>query len=516
MKLKYSYIWIVLVLMGGFACTDRWDEHYDVYPETVNENVWSAMKNDPEISRFIQIMEENDMDTLFDLEKTDIPYTIMAPNNAAMEEYLASDTLSARFLKYHVLQHFVQSANVQGKRKIQTLTEKFALYERNGDGILIDGYQVKRESPLYLNGKYFVMDHVASPRPNFYEFFAVNNPVLKSYIDSRDSVILDREKSKPIGFDEFGRTIYDTVSINFNRFEAKYFPVTEEFRNITGTIVFPRKDDYEAALTEMAQKMGPGYTDFNDIPLDWQYTILMPHLLDQGIFLNMLEPEEFVWDSPLDTLKLQNIRGDSIQIFYTPVDKTILSNGYTYNYQDFTIPDSLFLGPTEYEAEFLLVKSGLNKYAWGSFVEVVTDQNFQPVQVLIPGASNDSVLQVVFTKGYDKRYSVEFETHNLFPRKYVMAVRTHMDIGGVYDYYVNDELVKSFNYYDFVRMRGIMTSVTGARYIPEGRWNKFDMWVENINEYGPAKIRIEYKGPGVGVPSNGLVLDYIQFIPYYE
>ena len=119
MKLKFSNILIVIALLGVFACSDKWDEHYDVYPDTVNENVWNAMKSDPDISRFVQIMEENDMDTLFE---SDIAYTILAPTNNAIEDFLSTDTLSARFLRYHVLQHFVQSSNVQGKRKIQPLT----------------------------------------------------------------------------------------------------------------------------------------------------------------------------------------------------------------------------------------------------------------------------------------------------------------------------------------------------------------------------------------------------------
>ena len=57
-----------------------------------------------------------------------------------------------------------------------------------------------------------------------------------------------------------------------------------------------------------------------------------------------------------------------------------------------------------------------------------------------------------------------------------------------------------------------MFSVTGARYIPDGRFNSFDMYVNNINEYGKAKIRFEYKQPG-NVLTNGLVIDYIDFLP---
>ncbi len=521
MKFKFS-IFIFIVLIGAVSCTKEWENHYDEYPETVNQNVWDAMQNDPNISDFVGILKNHQADTLF--EGTDNSYTIFAPTNDAMARYRNNgDTVSSTLLYYLIAEHFIQSGNIEGKRKVQTLTEKFALFEKYGNSMMIDGINVQSESPLYINGKYFTLEEVAKPLPNFYEFFAVNNPVLKSYIDSKDSIVLDKEKSKPIGFDENGNTIYDTVSIVYNNFEARWFPVSEEFRDITGTIVFPKKDDYQDALTVMAQNLQTGYADYKDIPLDWQNRVLIPHLLKQGVFLNMLEPEEFMWKSPKDTAKLQNIRGDSIPIFYTPVEKTLLSNGYTYNYQDFIIPDSLYMGGVKFEAEWLLRQTGVNRYGWTDSVKVVSDISVSPVRNYIPGASKDSVLSVTFPKGYNQRYSVEFYAQNLFPRKYAMVIRTHMDIGGVYDIYVNDELVKapysadhSFDYYEFIRRRNLIPSVTGGRYVPEGRWNKFDMLVENITSYSRPKIRIEYKGPSNLVPNNGLVIDYIEFVPYTD
>jgi hypothetical protein len=100
----------------------------------------------------------------------------------------------------------------------------------------------------------------------------------------------------------------------------------------------------------------------------------------------------------------------------------------------------------------------------------------------------------------------------MFPRKYAMIVRTHMNIGGIYDIYVNDKLVKTFDWYDFVKYKQIIPSVLGGRYLPTGNFNNFDMWVDNLTEYGSAKIRFEYKEPG-RVTNNGLVIDYIDFVP---
>lgn len=517
---------LIIITFSVFGCTKEWEDHYDVYPEAVNKKVWETLQSDPNVSEFVALLKEKQADTLFGRDNT---YTVLVPTNEALAAYLDTATITdtTTLIDYHFLTHFIQSGNIEGKRKVQTLTEKFALFERYGSDMTIDGIKVLSESPLYLDGKYFVLEEVAKPLPNFYQYYRLNNPVLRSYIDSQDSIVLDRERSKPIGFNEQGQTVYDSVVTIYNKFEAEYFAVSEEFRNKSATIVFPIKADYENALTTMAQNMGTGYTSYEDIPLNWQYEVLVPHLLEQGVFANMLEPEEFMWKSPKDTARLLNILGDSIDIFYTPVDKKLLSNGYAYNYQDFVIPDSLYLGPSVFEAENLVESAGIGKWAWKEQVNYESDISIQPFQEYIPRASNDSILRVVFPRGYNGTYNIEFETQYLFPRKYLMVIRAHMDYGGLYDIYVNGELMQSyysesrypdhtFNYDEFQARFGLVNGVSGERYVPDGRFNNFDMYVDNITEYSRANVRIEYQGPGARTPNNGLVMDYIEFIPVVE
>jgi uncharacterized surface protein with fasciclin (FAS1) repeats len=497
----------ILLTMG---CNPRWEEYYDEYPETVNENVWNAMQSDPEISEFTQVLMDYELDTLFN---SDIPYAVFTPTNEAMGAF--PDSVDQTLLMYHICSHFIHSGSIQGKRKIQTLTEKFALFERHMNTFSIDGVEIESESPLYRNGRYFLVNEVIRPKPNLYEYFRLTNPVMSNYIDSQDSIILDRGQSTPIGFDEEGNTIYDTVSVVFNIFEYEYFPVKHEFRDVAVTIVFPKQEDYNAALNVMADALGVQYNDYNDIPLDWQNNVLIPQLLQQGVFLNMLEPHEFFRESEGDVKKLMNIQGDSIVINYTPIEKSLCSNGYAYNYQDYQIEDSLYSGGSRIEAESLTDLTGINKFAWIEGVNVRQTIPFAPEQEFIISASEDTIVKVRFPNGYSDEFSVEFESDKLFPRKYVLEVRTHMDIGGIYDIYVNEELVKSFDYEEFRDpfYKGIIESViTDEYYFPEGRFNSFDMFVENIMEYGPAVIRFEYMGPGTNT-SNGLVLDYLEFRP---
>ena len=512
MKFRLGILFIGLIIIGASSCTKEWDEHYNVYPETVDENVWDVIQKDPQFSSFVGIIKAAQMDTLFE---SDIAYTIFVPTNDAISNFQGLKEFNNVILAYHICSHFINISSIQGKRQIQTLTEKFALFERKGNEVTIDEIKIAGESPLYRNGKFFTMDHVVEPRPNLYEYYQFTNPVFTSYIDSQDTIIIDKEKSKPLGFDEDGNTVYDTVSIIANKFEMKYFPVKEEFRTISGTIVFPKEEDYQNALNVMAESLGGDYLDYKDIPLDWQEEILVPHILYQGVFLNRLEPEEFIWKSPKDTLKLLNVLGDSVVINYVPTDKALCSNGYAYNYMSYIIPDSLYNGGTKFEGEMLLHPTGLNKYAWNDSVTAKSTISLVPSQELIQGASNDSIIRVNFPKGYSGTFTLEFKSPKLFPRKYVMEVSTHMDIGGIYDIYVNGELVKTFDYYSYIAGRGIIFSVTGARFIPRGRFNRFDMYVDNIEEYGSAKIKFDYRGPGF-VASNGLVIDFIEFIPVTE
>jgi len=503
---------VALLLLPGCE-RKEWDAHYNDIPETVDQNIWDVIQNDDELSMFAGYIKEFDYDTLF---LGNDPYTLFIPTNEAFNNLLDTGTVTKSVINYLISLHFIQSMDVQGKRKIQTFSEKFALFERVGTKTYMDGIELLFESALYRNGKYFIIDRVPVPRPNLYEYYALYNPVLKDYIDSQDSIILDKTKSRPLGFDENGNTIYDTVAIRFNLFEEEFFPVSEEFRYKTATIVFPLADDYNAALDEMAQSLGVIYQDHNDIPLTWQYEYLIPYLLEHGVFENMVEEIEFTppADPEKDTLKLKNILGDSVIIDYQVADKAICSNGYAYNYADFHVPDTLYKSTYRFEGEWLLLRTGSNRYAWDpEATTVISDESFLPVRDYIPTASNDSTMRVLFPSGYSGAFSLEFSVENLFPRKYLMVVRTHMEVGGIFDIYVNDELVMTMDYYTYVRNRQVWWSVYEGVYRPEGAYNRFDCWIQNEAPYGQAKIRFDYVGPGQ-LSNNGLVIDYIDFIPF--
>lgn len=503
-----SILFFAIIVFSITSCTNRWDEHFNVTPDTVEKNVWEAMKEDAKISKFVALLEANRLDTLF---QSDIAYTVFAPSNESFETINFSVIDTSILLSYHIVSHFIQSESIDQSRQVMTLSKKYAIITNNGTAFSIDGVPVSFESPLYRNGKYFVVDKVVTPLPNLYQFFEKNNHVLSEYILSHDSIVLDMVNSKPIGINSDGNTVFDSTVIVYNRFEEQVFPVRKEFRNKTATFVFPLANDYNAALDKMAVNMG--YSDRSSIPADWQQKKLVPYLINNGTFENMLEPEDFVISTPLLKKKMKNIVGDSVIISYKPVGKQLCSNGYAYNYENFEIPDSLYNKGIRYEFEHLLVENGINKFSWNELIKVNSSITVSPFREYIPNLSNDSIVRVLFPASFAGTYSMEFESENLFPRRYILVFRTLMDIGGIFNIYVNDKLVRTFDYYDYVKYRTILPSVVaGQRYIPAGRYNSFDMYVDNIVDYSKARIKIEYAGPGK-IASLGFVMDYVEFIP---
>jgi hypothetical protein len=510
---KVIYIIGILFLLGFVGCSKHWEEHYNDIPETVDKSVWDAIKANSNYSEFVKAAEQYQLDTMFTYSNV---YTVFVPTNEAFASFSANNKeLTRQLVVYHFAQFFVQPSSITGKKKLQTITDKFSLFENNAGDFTFDGIKINFESPLYRNGKYFEIDEVAVPKPNLYEYFANQNEAFKQFVLRKDSVILDLEKSKPIGFDENSNTIYDSVIIIYNRFEEEYFDIREEHRAKTATLVLPSQAKYNAALDQMAVTLNAGFSGHQDIPLDWQVGVLMPHLIDHGMFSNMREVAEFPVPALLpDTMK--NILGDSIMVNYVPVDKVLCSNGYAYDYKNFVIPDSLFMSRTRNEGEWLIKEVGSNKYNWRKHVTVSMSDPYNPQGTYgLNTLSNDSLFSITFDKGYAKDFSLEFNVKSLFPRKYLMVVRTNMYNGGVYDIYVNDVKVKTLDWNDYAARRYSLPSVTGKKiFSSTNNYNRFDCWVDGvIKDYGEVRVKFVYKGPSKNLTNNGLVIDYIDFVP---
>ncbi|MBN2772687.1 MAG: fasciclin domain-containing protein [Prolixibacteraceae bacterium] len=525
---------LISIILFFFSCKDFRDDYFNTYPDTVDDNLWNGIKSDPQLSVFLNLITEFGLDSLF--TETDNIYTVFAPTNQAFEEFILKDTIDLEILQYHITEQYIQPNAIEPGRRILTLSGKYISFECKNKVIVVDGTEAEYNSSLYNNGRFFKIDNVSKPLPNIYEYISKLNPVLKNYIDSYDSLTVDLEKSEPVGFNSLGQTEYDTVPLIINMVEEKYFPVKHELRFNTATLVFPSLEVYRSGLEKMASGLSGRYIDVDDISYEWQEKKLIPFLLDHGIFQHRLEQSEFNPNSE-GYSKLRNILNDTVDIFYNPINKKVCSNGNVYEYEDFVVPDTLYQKISQFEMENLLSPTDKrDEYKWdeskvkmecnivGNQPELWKDiEGIQPELWKASRASGNRLVKIIFprttsplgdTLFFEGKYSIEFKTLQLFPNEYVVVFGIYYNIGGVFNIYINDQLVNTTDYRYYHLYQGIYYSnITGERVNHNNKFTLYDFKIDNIENMERVKVKIEYIGHGFGLSKDGFAIDYIRFIP---
>lgn len=495
----------ILLLITG---CDTWEEHYVDPGGNLEINLWEAISADPAFSAFVELAEQYSIDTIFE---TNNAYTVFVPGNEGMNSVDFDQTDPVTFLKSHIASTLFLTRNITNETKLQTLSGKFAVLKEDQDSYFFNNTLIASQSDLHYNGIYYSLEGASQPFDNLFQYVERINPSIAAYIESQDSVYLDLEKSKPVDINAQGEIIYDSVMISINLFELLYFPLSEEFRDNRATLVIPTEEQYELALDEVRSALNLDATF--EIPKVWQYDVLIPFILDHGLFEDELAAVDF------STSKLKNIRGDSVIISYAAENMYECSNGVAYQYDDFSIPDSLYLEGYRQEGEYLAESQGLGLFAWKSseIVRITGETSFAPTLQRVNNiASNDSILFVDFGNNFTGAYDIEFRIENVFPGQYQFIWRSNPRFGGVYAVYINgeqQELPFGFDEFDLDYLRNGVVSVTGQQYFyPENGYNKLDC-LATIEEFGDVWVRLEYIGPGKN-DDNGLIIDYVELVPY--
>jgi hypothetical protein len=505
----------LMAFLSMFGCKKELEDYY--YADTeeyVDMEMLALLSQNEDYSSYLSILSAYQIDTIFEKGRS---LTFFVPTNEAIESMaeLYLDTID--YIKYLITDSYINIAQIQGNQNIQTSGGKFAFIQNSGGTGYFDAAEITLSGPLCKNGKFYEISGGVQPLPNLYEYIGLTNPFFEAYIDSQDSTYLDLELSTPIGYDPDGNTIYDTVLTTLNVFEEEIFPVSEEFRTKKATMLLFSQEQFDNALEIIVDDLGLPSSE--SIPFQWKNEVLMPYLVDQGVFWNDLGYEDFA------SGRIRNIKGDSVDVDPDNIDflsSFRSSNGRSYNYLDFIVPDSLYKGVNIMEGEHLVLSKGNNLFAWNTGV-IVTGPPVTPMGQLTPNiARNDSTLLVRFDgANYSDEFSMTFSFINIFPGRYRLLCRAKTSPSGVFQILVNGELQDIDLGYgpsdrvDLYDLREPVRSFTKEVFRPESGFNSFDILVENINEYGNVNITLRYVEPGQK-SENGFVIDYFLLESYSE
>ena len=74
---KYLFISIIILSTSVFySCEDSWEDHYGDTPETVDQSVWETIKSDNNLSKFVELVEKYELDSIFNYNDV---YTLFVP-----------------------------------------------------------------------------------------------------------------------------------------------------------------------------------------------------------------------------------------------------------------------------------------------------------------------------------------------------------------------------------------------------------------------------------------------------
>jgi hypothetical protein len=500
-----SLIPVIFSTILLLACQDNWDNYYHRDTgETIDRNVWELISEKPEYSQFVALIKQYQLDSIFTTGRS---ITVFVPSNSALTGFDPDSGDIRTLLPYHIVERVINVQDITRSRLIETASKKFALIERDGNIFTIDGSEIVYFSPLCRDGRFYEISEVMYPRPTLYDYIALSSSIYKKYIDSFDTVYLDVNLSTPVGFDEQGNTIYDSVFIYENLFDNLFYPVNKDFRSGTATVVLFDEEQYNNALNEMAGKLGENFASNEDIPEEWQFNVLLPRLVRDGIFEGSLQYSDFFAG------RLKNIAGDSVDVDISNIDEDsryVCSNGVVFKYLDYKVPEELYLLERRVQGEHLIRLIGGNVFGWRQGV-TVSGSNEAPIRSFSQDADNDSLMTLNLGIRYAGDFNLEFNIPNVFPQRYRLEWRANFRPSGIFEVYVNDELVGQVNLFN---LRSGVLSVTGNIFAPSpGGLNRVDFVVDNITEYGNVKIGLKYIDTG-GQNANGLTIDYVSLIPF--
>lgn len=511
---KISIILLILVL--SFSCIDETDPYYVAETETtVNTDILTLLKQNPDYSQFVALLEKYKVDSILESGKI---YTFFVPNNTVISSMQLGMLSEKEFVEYSMTESFVNLNQIIDKKKIQTFGGKFIEIQNSGvEGFTYDGVSIVKGSPLANNGRFYEIASNVMPKPSLLEYISSTNGFYTSFIRSLDSVYLDKQLSTPIGYTPEGLTIYDSVTTKINMFEQLYFPVSQEFKDRKATMLLFTQAQYEQAISKISTDLG---ISTDRVPAHWQNNVLMPFLIKQTVFRNALPFTSFMVG------RAKNILGDSVVVVPTNISPNFIecSNGRVFNLIDFKVPEELYKVNSSVPMTNLIYTKGTNLWGWNSDV-LLTGQQFNPVRAANAFATTANTLLVDMGKNFTGQFSLAYKHKNIFPATYKFTLRANVSKTGIYKILVNNKQYPvdikdgkgprlDFDFYDL--RSGVISPVTNKFFPFKDNFCTFELFIDNITEYGDIEVKLVYVKPSPRNLNNcGLNIDFIS-LEFYK
>lgn len=264
--MKNRYIYLVLCLAAVFtACNnDLWDEHYSekepiVNSETIkvyDQDILTYLEADRELSSFQELISDYGViDTIANHKQS---YTLFAYPNEVMATTAISDT--SYFVNTCLVKMELVPSKLYAGQVVQVGTGKYITVGVNEENEVLF-YRSAVSKIVKLNdGVVYILDSAINSPRSLYEYFENlddDYSLFKSMVKAYEERVPDYDASTPIGIDNTGNTIYDTVFVTKNTLLDRYsssaetsFRWTMRMENVNSTMLIPNNTVLQKAIDD--------------------------------------------------------------------------------------------------------------------------------------------------------------------------------------------------------------------------------------------------------------------------
>lgn len=336
MRKIYNALWIVSTLFCLLSCEEQWDKHYEGDKALTNAQtdlkIMDWLKTQPEYSAFCALMEETGVSD--DLNKDQV-LTCWAVSNDNMPDLSGKTPVEKKQIaQHHVNFIALYTSKLSDGKLIKTLAGKNIYVTTEGNRFFLDGHEILT-SQMCANGIVHILNNMLVPRINIYEYIERAGAAYSTFRDTLffyNDTVFRPDLSFPIGVDETGNTVYDSIF----RIENRYMSAgdyREENTNLT--LFLPSNETIHNTLTEITDLYRNVYNSnltMTDSIMIFRW--IMRSVAYEGKITDYHENQK------LESLYKTEWRTDIQQVEETP---EILSNGLIYHLTYLHIPNYLLL-----------------------------------------------------------------------------------------------------------------------------------------------------------------------------
>lgn len=343
----------VAVLLSGMswtACTEDWDNHYsekeqivdNVNITVVDASLLDYLKSEPSLSSMYTLFEETG--SIETMRQRDQLFTVLVVKN---EHIVSSEVDKAYLAKSHIADVSLSPANLSNGQRILMWNGKYlnvAKQENEQTQASLSFNETKVNKVIKLKDGYVyeLESYVNSPQSmyEFIESLGDDYSTFRELILSKNEKVFDKNASIPIGVDNTGSTVYDSVFVVSNSyFAGKGMDLMSE--SINATMLLPSNTLMEKARTEALSKLNAWGLLGTEALQARADTIVDVWILQAAFFDKRFFKQDFVDNEDLNSIFSRQWR-TTVQAL--DLDQPIeLSNGVVYHITDLKIPTNVLI-----------------------------------------------------------------------------------------------------------------------------------------------------------------------------